>query len=656
MSKNINWVFEPRGKGQSASGANEAARSIKSRKLSELEILGREGGQNTLNQPLDEKFNKPVKVEIKLIELTGSYKEDYLLNLKWNTLEKHIKAAAGASEQRSLSIKLKNNIKEVNDKKNSLFILNIEDSNCYGLTGPEIEDKNADKPNFFNLCKANFYTSETAKSARGGSYGVGKSILWTCSKIETVLFSSQVKESNDENKEGLRIFGRTNLATHSLKDESFRGPGYFGYPEDIAEKNLTYKMATSIWNNSDLAKKLYIDREKSKGTGATISIVGFNDAVASEYGIEGHEILIGIKEQFEKYFWPAIACSKKLDLSFVYQRNQKVRSEYDDDLKINLEKWSPFIDAYKLNLDDENNSKIANKENLISKRSLELKIPPRKKPIPELNLIVKETNNTKFEVSVKRGSKNLLKHPEANKIALIRGFGMVVEYKKPDSNPINLETPYFAVTKVGKLLGESKNEIISENFFKDSEPELHDRWDSQTEGFDNRYTKPKSILNEFYEKLDSNLLEMCGEEESEGKEGPALLSNMLNMGFRGGKKLSHQISTKNIKATTQDKYLWNVSGTIEISDYPETEKKNKDKKWTVNFGFTIKEETSRGDKIPFEKIDFFDDQSVEIDNKESGVSVTITNSKSFSFRGILDLKKILKNQNPAFCALKFYTS
>jgi hypothetical protein len=67
MSKNINWVFEPRGKGQSASGANEAARSIKSRKLSELEILGREGGQNTLNQPLDEKFNKPVKVEIKLI-------------------------------------------------------------------------------------------------------------------------------------------------------------------------------------------------------------------------------------------------------------------------------------------------------------------------------------------------------------------------------------------------------------------------------------------------------------------------------------------------------------------------------------------------------------------------------------------------------------
>ena len=189
----------------------------------------------------------------------------------------------------------------------------------------------------------------------------------------------------------------------------------------------------------------------------------------------------------------------------------------------------------------------------------------------------------------------------------------------------------------------AQNKTIKKNYIR---PKLH-KSRSKTRSRPKLY-KSKSRTRSNKKNKNKNI--------SRSRSNSRLSRYDYGFSFRGGKKLSHQISTKNITATTQDKYLWNVSGTIEISDYPETEKKNKDKKWTVNFGFTIKEETSRGDKIPFEKIDFFDDQSVEIDNKESGVSVSITNSKSFSFRGILDLKKILKNQNPAFCALKFYTS
>ena len=55
-------------------------------------------------------------------------------------------------------------------------------------------DINSVEKNFYNLCRANFETSENPKSGRGGSYGVGKSILWTSSIISTVLFSSEISK------------------------------------------------------------------------------------------------------------------------------------------------------------------------------------------------------------------------------------------------------------------------------------------------------------------------------------------------------------------------------------------------------------------------------------------------------------------------------
>ena len=66
----------------------------------------------------------------------------------------------------------------------------------------------------------------------------------------------------------------------------------------------------SLWDNDDLAKKLYVDRDIKKGTGATISVVGLKDDFYED-GHEGHEILKGIKEQFEKFFCPLLLCIQK---------------------------------------------------------------------------------------------------------------------------------------------------------------------------------------------------------------------------------------------------------------------------------------------------------------------------------------------------------
>lgn len=365
--------------------------------------------------------------------------------------------------------------------------------------------------------------------------------------------------------------------------------------------------------------------------------------------------MIGIKKQFEKYFWPALAIyPKKLNLTFIFQRNLKIREEYNELLKIDLSEWENFIEAANINVDSKELKNIANKENYISKKILNIKLPPRKILVPELDEKIKDYTNTNFELSVKRGEKDEIKSPEANKVALIRGFGMVVDYRRPELTSLSSTLPFFGVVKVGKLLGNQKKEIISETFFKDHEPELHDRWDAKVKGIENKYNKSGKTISEFFELIDNNLLKMCGEEETEGNKGPELLSSMLNMGFKGGEKTEYRISSENIKAIPISKYTWSVSGIINISDYPKSEEGKINKSWEVEFGFSVKEETSRGDKLPFKKIECIG-ENIETISQDTGIKLRVTNSKQFSFTGELDLKDFLLGQNPKFCAINFYT-
>ena len=649
MSKAI-WNFERRGSTQSAVGDYMPGKILQSRRLDPIDIITREGGQNTLNQPLDENFNNPVNVELKLIELTGKYLDEYLNELRWDILKKHIESCADRSTQSELSRNLKKSLKEMRDTK-SLYILNIEDSNSFGLTGPEGNMEASQKPNFFNLCKANFFTAEKPDPGRGGSYGVGKSIFWECSKVSTVLFSSLV-DKTESNPSGLRIFGRIELATHNIKKKSYTGTGFFGEGSLEEEEGYSYEASKSVWNNHELAKKLYIDRDKNKATGATISIVGLKESLYDQ-SHEGHEILQGLKKQFEKFFWPALIPSrKKLNLSFVYQRNSKIRNDYDDLLKVDLSRWQKFIDAFE---SDKNNTvKVANTSNSLAKRELDIKIPPKIMTKKEKE---KNYTNTSFNFAIKRGDKNSINHEEANKIALIRGFGMVVEYYKPSASSISTSFPYFGVVKVGRLLGSSDANEISETFFRDLEPALHDRWDAKTRGLDTKYKNVRKTVEEFYEvKINESLLEMLGEEELESKKGPELLAGMLNLGFKGKKETDYIITSENIKAIPVDKFKWNVSGTIRISDFPNSKEKSKKKTWSIGFGFSIKEETSRGDKIPFSKISFNEHDNVTLIEKSNGAKVDVAETKSFSFEGEINLENIVEKQDSKRLAINFFTA
>ena len=119
MKNQIKWTFERRGPKETSVGDYLPGKILLSRKLEPIAVYTREGGQNTLNQPKDD---KPVNVEIKLIELTGNILKEYLKNLRWDELKNHIKACANSSTQSRLARTLKESLKEIEDN-NSLYIL-----------------------------------------------------------------------------------------------------------------------------------------------------------------------------------------------------------------------------------------------------------------------------------------------------------------------------------------------------------------------------------------------------------------------------------------------------------------------------------------------------------------------------------------------------
>ena len=137
-------------------------------------------------------------------------------------------------------------------------------------------------------------------------------------------------------------------------------------------------------------------------------------------------------------------------------------------------------------------------------------------------------------------------------------------------------------------------------------------------------------------------------------EDKNLLKSFIKGKFKG-KSNEVKISSEEIRAQAIDSFKWAVSGRIKISDYPKSNGNNKDKSWKVGFGFSVKEETSRGDKVPFSKIEILD-EGVEITEENNSVKAKVTNIKNFAFKGELDLKSIIQRQNPKLCAINFYTS
>src|SRR6185436_9111258 len=112
---------------------------------------------------------------------------------------------------------------------------------------------------------------------RGGSFGIGKSVLWRFSMVSTVLFNSTIKQNG---KISSRFFGRSLLPFHSALGKHWDGSGWIG-------KNVKVDggmRAESLWDEEARvqAQKTALARDSSMQTGTSILVVGFAEPEEEE--------------------------------------------------------------------------------------------------------------------------------------------------------------------------------------------------------------------------------------------------------------------------------------------------------------------------------------------------------------------------------------
>jgi hypothetical protein len=492
------WVFDPIHASGRRSGGDPTSYIFGS----SLDIFVREVGQNSHDQNLGD---GPVRLAFDFFRLTGGYLDRFRAAIKWNDLSKHLSAVA---RTRSLVAgRVEAALESV--ESDGLLVLRITDSGTYGLRGGE-DDHGT---NFNALCRDVLVTTEE-KAVRGGSHGLGKAVLWGASGLFTVMFSSRIEH---EGQMRFRLFGRTDLPYHEADQQEWDGPGFFGIPVE----NPRGWRAESVWDieAEAISSDSRLDRPTHLGSGTTLMILGFTEP-EQEHPREPVEVATDILKSASRWFWPSIQRGS-LVVSASVRDNDDLVFTKDADIS---EEVQPFVDAWKADEVADN----AVEEGQVAERQLTIRVPARKAtstteaaPETEAAGILRLTLASDVDIQ----------HPLRNKIALVRGAGMVVEYWRPLQLPLDGEG-FFAVLQAGQATGGgSQEEEAVEAFLRAAEPPAHDKWVHWTNQIKSTYQLgAKARLDELWGKLTSAVLEMCHSEPPPREVGPQDLARLFPIG------------------------------------------------------------------------------------------------------------------------------
>ena len=169
------WTFDALPPSGARRGGNPAEHAFRH----DLSTFVREVVQNANDQA-----QARPRVVFRLHSLSGQPLVRFLDALDYSSLEPHLEAAArthgGTGLRQALAV--------LRDRA-ELLVMFVEDYGTEGLTGDETEGDS----HFRALCKDTLFSHKREATA-GGSYGLGKSVLWIFSGLSIVLFDSTLME------------------------------------------------------------------------------------------------------------------------------------------------------------------------------------------------------------------------------------------------------------------------------------------------------------------------------------------------------------------------------------------------------------------------------------------------------------------------------
>lgn len=453
ITSDSEWFFFSGGPGAPRYGDDPTKHAVNH----DTETFVREVLQNANDQKTDN--DGSVEVTFRFVTLTGDERREFLEALQWEVgLRDRLETIAESEQGRGYDQLLE----QVDDPDEELRLLIVEDRNTTGLTGGWNDDSN-----YAALVRDELYSSKQDETA-GGSYGLGKSVLWTFSGASTVVFNSH-PATTDDDYESQRLIGRTKLPTHALADQetTYQGAGWFCQPkrtdDGVQPEALTGKTAQKF------ATDLKITRPDISGTSAMV--VDFRDPTR-ETQPELEEVASEFVEAAVKYFWPAIY---RGDLNVSVETSEvTIKADVDG-----VHSIKPFVECFERRFDGEDSSLDTPGD--VSGLDIPMKIPPRadgnETPDGTVRLAARLASPADDDTYL-------------NKVALFRGSGMVVKYL--DQSRVAFGDRNFH----GVLAcGEARTDGAStdgdreiDRFLRFAEPPDHDEWES-TENLREEYQR-----------------------------------------------------------------------------------------------------------------------------------------------------------------------
>jgi len=454
----------------------------------------RESIQNSWDQRRNSA--EPVKVVFSFADLEGPELAQFLADINWTAgLEDHLKACAGQNNHDKK--KLQRNLGKFGMGK--MRILRVSDHNTKGLSGPELGEDG----NFCKLCRNEMIPSEGGAAAgRGGSFGVGKSVYWSFSGLNTVIFSSVFLD--DDDSEATRVFGRTYLPTHRFAEAGMPEDRYSG-DAFMCIRNTDGDRVPTDFASSGIKPGSWVHRDASD-YGTSIIVVMYEELES-----EGEPSLGDTAQKFRDAivanFWPLL---HEGSLEAVVEWRD--RGGYTTATVNVPEEFAPFTRALAQVQDDDVFADGKDPEILEPGATAffagSVKVSARtdkedpKPAVPNGTVAVAvtrltEDEKTKLLAFEERYGETQFKF--VNRFANVRGARMVVENREYVTGAC---FDHVGVVRAGRfrdLAGNITNDDeCIEQFLRDSEPPAHDEWQFHDK-VRNAYESPwKNVVSNMY--------------------------------------------------------------------------------------------------------------------------------------------------------------
>jgi hypothetical protein len=503
LKNQLDWRFDPVPPSGALTGGAAETFVFKPR----LSAFIREVLQNSHDQRLS---GQCARVSFRLHEyLPGSEARARVeRHLRWDVFDEHLSAVATGDDTMGLRVRRARTGLDARP----LVALEISDDNTRGLVGGE----QTRGENFAGLCRHVLDTPPGRSPGRGGSYGLGKAVLWLYSSFSTIMFYSRLSEPDAGRS--TRFIGRTVLPYHETASNRYAGLGWLGAPAVTPAGEY----AESVWDEraDEIAGAFGITRA-GMTSGTSILVIGFREPyLDTDRSLD--EVARDIVAHATRWFWPAIlAPEPTLAVSSAVVRDGTEGPVHHAGSAAEV---AGFVNARSAT----DVRPTAPSSGDIAERSIPFTVPALRDPkgdqlsgevIAQFRLRVLRSDDPDAEL--------------ANSVALMRGTGMVVDYRTNWARRPSDGQPYFAVLEAGRAHGLEKHDDAAEDFLRACEPPAHDEW-TITDAAKERYVPGiQRSLDELAGRVSSAIAEICEERPSSGQTGPAMLAKLFPLSSRG---------------------------------------------------------------------------------------------------------------------------